>query len=907
MAGVHDEIVDRLIASALPFAVVLAPAGFGKTRLAKTYAGRFARSSFVTAAKGSSSGSVLEAIATAIGEQPDCLVLDATESLDDDALKTVLETLVTVRPERLAVMVCGRREPLAFQLSEVFAPQLLMVLRRADLELTLNELKSYVPAGAATSLSAVYRVHYLTRGWPIPALSLLQTTLRGAFDFDPITLDHPTLNEIFDWIDANVLRTLDAELRQMLFALVACPDTTRSDFAKLPAADTGHDDRRLSRSLQLVDIGLTGELRVHPFLSYFLRARHAAELERVARDMAARFVDEGKPIRAVRALIGSGGAEDAAAILDTTTFDEARNLGGYSYPGLALEFFSRTKPLYKHPLMWLNLVPCRSYLVPPAILAREGVDILELNFTRLPTRDRYWITATLSALFVEAGDLATAERYALDIVEPVNGDIETTMSYEVAAMHVDVARGRYHSAFERWRRAGPYLQRFPTWYALHLRAAIAAHFGFGDLVAGEEALRTLLSLARVGGCPALAAFGAMLGAFLEWYRRDSQAFTKYRSEFGRLAQYYDVPLLWRCLASLFGVDLEERDAYPLHDAYADLILAVDGHDKARSVDFTLRAIASADAASNPMLRIAARLTALESGVPGAYREEIVDVAEATDSTALRESVRALAAGDPAVGLLQPLVDRLRQRTSRSQDGAVAGAWVIDVAAGEVMRGGSAVRVSDGTLQLLMLLAVAGRPLGREAIVDRMWPDLDGDSAANALKVCVHRARVQLGDPSVVVVHKSTYTLGNDAATTYQHILDLASAGHAGAAADEIGDGARETYEKLARGLMAGWGQWTWFAPYARTLRDAMRGIGTRLIRDEIQKGGFQLAQQHARMMIDIDGFDEAARGLLLQVYMEMGNHKAARSEYEGFSHLLERELGAKPSPELARILEVAIR
>jgi DNA-binding SARP family transcriptional activator len=517
-------------------------------------------------------------------------------------------------------------------------------------------------------------------------------------------------------------------------------------------------------------------------------------------------------------------------------------------------------------------------------------------------------------LFVEAGDLAAAERYALEIVEPIDGDIETTMSYEVAAMHIDVGNGRYRSALERWRRAGPYLQRFPTWYALHVRAAIAAAFGFGDLAAGEEALRTLLSLARVGGCPSLAAFGAMLGAFLAWYKSDSRSLVKYRSEFARIAQYYDIPLLWRCLASLFGVDLEERDSYPLHDAYADLILALDGAAGARSADLIRRAVASANAAANPLLRAIARFSAIECGdsMTDELRREVVEIADSTDSDKLKESVRAACAGQSEVGLLQPLLDRLRNRAVEAPAAvavdtpaavaAVTGSFGIDVATGEVLRAGVPVRVSDGTLQLLVFFAVTGRPVGRDTIVDRMWPDLDGDSAVNALKMCVHRARVQLESSEAITSRKGSYALGDNVTTTYQHILDLAGAAQSRTLTDETRKELPGVYERLSRGLMAGWAAWTWFVPYTRVLTDAMRSIAKHLVLEQIERGEFQLAQQNARTMIDVEFFDESARMLLLQVYMGMGNRKAALCEYREYSNLLERELGELPSPSLQRLV-----
>ena len=247
--------------------------------------------------------------------------------------------------------------------------------------------------------------------------------------------------------------------------------------------------------------------------------------------------------------------------------------------------------------------------------------------------------------------------------------------------------------------------------------------------------------------------------------------------------------------------------------------------------------------------------------------------------------------------------------SSSSRGAVAteNTLSVDVASGEVLRGGALVRVSDGTLQLLVLLAVSGRPMGRDAIIDRMWPDLDGDSAANALKVCAHRARAQLEDSTAITSRKGLFALGDGVTTNYQRILDLAAMAQSGTLSDAARKELPAIYERLARGLLSRWASWTWFVPHARALTDAARAMASSLVSDQLERGEFQFAQQTARALIAAEPFDENARMLILRVYMKSGNFTGAVEEYQEFARLLERELGEKPSADLKRALEAETR
>jgi DNA-binding SARP family transcriptional activator len=908
---VITRIVDVLTQCGSPFVALIAPAGFGKTHAASAFAGRFSRRAAVSAKPGMTAMQVMDRLAGSLegdvrgpapaggdldaaakriwgSPQPACVVIDAAEGLDDATLLDVLTALERFRPAEGTLVVCTRHEPELFKFSEIVAPDSLTVLRRADLELTLREVRSL---GATANASMLYEIYHLTRGWPVPVFSLVRASVAGAFETESWHLDHPALNELFDWVDAHAVATLPDDVREVLLQCIACRDLLPADFDAGCAGQSNRVDRLLYRNAQHADIGFAGEIRVHPLIALTVRARHALDLKRLAREAAAAFLERGEPLRAARTMVSMGELERASAIVDSLDFDAARDLGGFAYPGTALERFVRTKPAYeRYPLLWLNLVSCRYYAVGPKTLANEGADMLRLQ-PALPRQQRYWATAIVSMLFTEAGDEPMAECYATMLRTAPRGDADAVASLDLAEMYLDVLHGRYTLALERWNRLGSRLASSPVWYALHLRCAVRAEVRLGRVDAGEDALRTFSAVVGIGGCPSLAAYGAMSAAYVAWRSRDAAAFHRYRRDFAHLALHYDVPVLWPCLCAMFGDDFGDAMPGNAHDALAALILATSCTDD-RAAALARQALLAADAGGDVAMRVMARIVAAAS-VPGDERELIAQartLAQSTDSAALREL--AGAQGPPSMFL---------QRASRVDAvKPVLETVAIDVATGEVMLDDRKAKVSDGTLQLLVFLALHGR-MNRDAVVERLWPDLDGDAGSNALKICVHRARAQLGNASFVIVEKASCFLGTGVTSSYPYVQFIALRAAYPITEHEHAEFSA-AFDRLARGLVSAWAPWKWFVPFTRSLSDAMRAVGAALANYELERNNPQAALQIARRMTGIAPLDESARSLIIRAYVQLGNPTAAVQEFEDFSAILLRETGKEPTPSLRRLL-----
>ncbi|MBV8433309.1 MAG: hypothetical protein JO029_03405, partial [Candidatus Eremiobacteraeota bacterium] len=451
-APLKPEILELLARSEVPVIALVAPAGFCKTSIAEAYGRRFAQCVTLRASPGMTADELLGNL-----EQPaQCTILDAAERLDDAVWREALERLLAMRPHDGAVIVCTRREPSLFFLSDVVSPHNLLVLRRADLQLSLNEIRELVPQAAEVSEAAIHAIRYLTAGWPLPTLALIRLAARGWL-CDSYSVIDPRLSDLFDWLEVNALNTLPAELRDILFRCVASRDLTTRDFDEIfPEGHTRHD-LRLYRNAQRAVIGIAGEIRVQRLLALLVRTRHSATLERYARKACSEFLERGEGLRVVRALIGIGDLAGAAETLDSLPFEETHDLSGYAYPGLELEYFSGTAPPYeRYPLLWLQLVPGRIHVVPAIRLAREGARIVHANGVS-NERVRRWLLSTVATLFVAAGDLRSAENYASLLLEDEGAAADAPVATDLAQICIAYAHGRYREVLNRWARTRAYL------------------------------------------------------------------------------------------------------------------------------------------------------------------------------------------------------------------------------------------------------------------------------------------------------------------------------------------------------------------------------------------------------------------------------------------------------------------
>ncbi len=177
--------------------------------------------------------------------------------------------------------------------------------------------------------------------------------------------------------------------------------------------------------------------------------------------------------------------------------------------------------------------------------------------------------------------------------------------------------------------------------------------------------------------------------------------------------------------------------------------------------------------------------------------------------------------------------------------------------------GKVVSLRESERALIFAIAHDPAPRSSEQLGDMLWPDLDGDAAANTFRVCLHRLRRSMGDPQNVVRLQRGYRLRPGS------VVDLWSIG---ATLRELSTKANLTEPERARvaGIHAGLrggrsvraAQSEWFAPYHAELERLTRDAALTLARDAVQRGDRDEALRLARTMIEHDPSDGFARDLL---------------------------------------------
>lgn len=897
-AGGHDELLTRLRLAQTPLVALIAPPGYGKHQLASAYAAQFDIAAEIVAARDFDEERLLGAVRDSLGtlerwtcaSSSACVVILHAERMREDALRAGLERLLAVRGVSARLVVCSEREP-SYAFMEMIEPHLTVTLRAQDLEFRVPALRLLAASGPPVDDVTLLRIEECSGGWPIAVHYLLALAQRAAFEAEAADLGALTWRELFDWLELRLREMLDEELWEALTEAVVRMEARPADLR-------GSSALRLVRELQLAEIGIVGEVRVAPLVRAYMHARRRRELIEKAYQILATS-GESDPIRTARALINVGELRRAETLLEPLGGGACLEVGDYPYPGMLLETMSRIKlPYHVYPRVWLALAVARSFTESAVTLGEEGASILAIG--RLEPGIEAFIRCATGISFARGGRPSVALQFAEELAvmnSPAAGVLR-----EVLLLLVDAQGGNYRRAIERWQAHGQSLAEFSSLYAFALRWIVRVTFASGAIGRALELVQLMASLTRVGGSPLVYMASVMESAMLAWISGDDSRFLRSRSELAQSFGRYEVPLYRRGTAAMFDLWLSGSSIGDTQvDAVAALMIATQSQDAASAIPI---AIAEADRSRQPWLRTVARLVAAirDPRGAGAYIAEAKEAVAGVESPALREAVERFVQGSIEIAMFRGALERAKRASALPASRPAQDGVFVDVAAGEVLVNGKPAKVSDGVMQLLVALAVRRGTARRDALIDMLWPDLDALSAASALKMRVHRARHQLGDPSVLLVERGRYALGPHVTTNYDEILDSAARVYP----EMLSQQARTTLELLLHPFWnmedAMWAQWTWFMPYGRALGDAAQTLAHVLTRDALVREEYDRALRIARSMSATRPLDERPRVLIVQALLAAGKRSEALQEYMEYQTRLRRELDLEPSPELKALL-----
>ncbi len=314
-------------------------------------------------------------------------------------------------------------------------------------------------------------------------------------------------------------------------------------------------------------------------------------------------------------------------------------------------------------------------------------------------------------------------------------------------------------------------------------------------------------------------------------------------------------------------------------------------DASAAAEYAGSAVIAADAGAIPEPQVLARIARAEFA-PEERRALYASAAEfaaSSGSLPLQKAVHALQHDARDAGILTPFISRLRA----PREGVPA----LDVRflTAQVLRSGAPVALRESERALLFALAHREGLVPAVALADALWPELDGDQAAGAFRVCLHRLRRGLGDSRSVVRTNRGCRLQTEATADLWKIRETVNR----ARSDEaFGREERlallDAYAALRANRAAWSSQPAWFAPYEAELSELMRDAARLLAQHALTRADATKALEFARAMIEDDPFDDVAREIAIRGYLTANDRPSAVREYRRYMELVATGGVARP-------------
>ena len=287
------------------------------------------------------------------------------------------------------------------------------------------------------------------------------------------------------------------------------------------------------------------------------------------------------------------------------------------------------------------------------------------------------------------------------------------------------------------------------------------------------------------------------------------------------------------------------------------------------------------------------------------RDAILTYAEPEDRRVLFASKQARINGlvlrDGAAhrvpGIVVAALDALPALPERRPEAAGgAAAIVFDVLTGEITAGGEIVRLPRREFEVFVNLAIKGRHVAYDVLLEEVWGDADDNHAK--LKVTIGRLRKRLGTAAIRSIDGG-YAIGDYVTSTLADLEALARVktpfGEATYARLEA------LYERYRRGLHA-MRNWPWYGTWSARIDTFVEHTVIALGNHALSQRRFALALDRAREAIALNAMSQDAHELALRSLVALGNAVAARQMIAAYAETLDRTLGIPLPDALAQIV-----
>jgi DNA-binding SARP family transcriptional activator len=822
--------------------------------------------------------------------------------LETGAGEDLLARFLASRPENRVVVICSRL-PLRVRLTRFAAPHEIVTLHAADLALTPEETLSFFPRLKPEAAASVVA---LCRGWPIAVLLLARFAREGSLEEVLARSGDLPSGELYEYLWDEVLASAGIQSLPGLLACALLPGATPRELAWALDDDARRVEAFAAWAGTLPLIGLTAgsTYEAHPLVRATLETRFPQRRRELLLDMAARQREHGDAPRAAELYLAAGEQRRAAEALDELPVSAAQSTPEF------LPMLAAIEPavLEQFPLLWMHAHAERRFSTSPQSLLDEIREIARRLPKEIDAERRFTVLRLLVVALGRVGKDREAETLVERYREQTGAPGVPRDVAEASLLHLSgylALRAGRLSAWERVRSAiEPFFEASPPLAEAVLTERASYELPMlGRFSEAADVIRRLIARTRERGSKAPEIsflFGLSVSA---WLNGDEPAFAQSVAEMRELADRARTPgteFFLACAQGRTGATAGPLDS--LHSRVWGHLIAC-GFAKTREVAGHHARLGDEAAAELglPFTRVLTALARAECSPSerAAALGELARLAGLSESQPLREAVESYLAGRPdATGMLAPTLRRFREL-------ALAEREEIELAlfTGTVSRNGKELHLADRELQLLFALARRQAPLHRDALGDLLWPESDGDAARKALKACVYRVRRRLGEEHAIAGGERGYQLGPgvrvDLWRAEAWILELRGR----TALDAVQRAElEELYRALARGLPAFTNEWEWFAPTARRIDELRVELAERLAESAIRAGDANEALRLAREIGAYDPHDETGCSIAVRALQAQRDALGAQREFRRYCERLAREVGAEPSRALRELV-----
>jgi DNA-binding response OmpR family regulator len=688
-------------------------------------------------------------------EQPLTIAFENSETLAGrHPLIDVVERCLVTASRAVRAVVCARVDP-GLRLGRFAGPDATRLVGPDELKFDRAEI-ARVFGALRLSAAKLQQIEAFTRGWPIIVIMLFMLAKRGRLD--AYLSAEADVADLYGYVASEVYRFLEDSERRVLDALAAIPDATTSDLAALFGDGHAAALAKLERDTPFVS-RVADRIDVHPAMRQMLVHRGDPDAVLARLYVAVDRSDGG--LRAARVALHRGRPDDAARALTKLE-------GGYILTTPTPELNALLSELpsdvtVRYPMIWSVSTIARAFVLDPVTWIEEGERVMSALGPEDPPMVHGGVVNSLANAYLNRGRFAECEsmlrRFAAEAGPELAPLAAAIRDFWLMARDAYAGREIDLTLVAEGGRFAPFMAAPGTRALTEYDVVARQHRILGERASERAVLARAADVARSTKIPLVQGIILMDASFGAWLAGEDALHVRYLAELETvvtpavelgLRHYIDCARGAESRAR-FGTEKMKCRA----NAFVIAASLARGEDRRRCA---LEAVAAADHSAQPFAQIIARVAraVIEPSLRDGLLLEAAELAATTCSEPLRLAVAAVREGDATGTMLEALVHRFAP--ARAIAKAPTARLRIELAEGAVLVGDRQISLTDRELELLTLLALAGRPLDAEAVGRRIWPGFDGARAAASLKVYANRLRTKLGHPDAISSDRRGYRL-----------------------------------------------------------------------------------------------------------------------------------------------------